>query len=108
MRRLPVAAAMFLLLVGACKPQLFPPKATEGVDPHFDFSRWRIFPNQFQDHKIQLGGLILQSDTKIDIKTPSQSWQSNFPSGKDIADFGYSGAGYESLREETYCETLPY
>jgi len=179
MRRLPVAAAMFLLLVGACKPQLFPPKATEGVDPHFDFSRWRIFPHQFQDHKIQLGGLILQSDTKTDIKTntvtivaiqlpivehpaygpkdtkkrsgefailyrgkiepvflqagnrliavgltgapvkvevddvlrslPAMTaqcihfWNTG---GKDIADFGYSGAGYESLREETYCEPL--
>ena len=69
MRRLPVTAAMFLLLVSACNPQLFPPKATEGVDPHFDFSRWRMFPNQFQGHKIQLGGLILQSDTKTNTVT---------------------------------------
>lgn len=177
MRRLSVAAAMFLLLVGACKPQLFPPKTTEGVDSHFDFSRWRIFPNQFQDHKIQLGGLIVQSDTKTNtvtivaiqlpivehpaygpkdtkkrsgefailyrgkiepvflqagnrliavgltgapVKVEVDDALRSLPAmtaqcihfwntgGKDIADFGYSGAGYESLREETYCETLPY
>lgn len=175
MRRLSVAAAMFLLLVSGCNPQLFPLKTTEGVDPHFDFSRWRTFPNQFQDHKIQLGGLIVQSDTKTNtvtivaiqlpiVKHPAYGpkdtkkrsgefailyrgkiepvflqagnrliavgltgapvkvevddvlrslpamtaqcihfWNTG---GKDIADFGYSGAGYESLREETYCETL--
>ena len=36
----------------------------EGVDPNFDFSRWRIVPNQALERKIQLGGSILQSEQK--------------------------------------------
>jgi starvation-inducible outer membrane lipoprotein len=34
------------------------------VDPNFDFSRWRMFPNSAENHKIQLGGRIVQSHGK--------------------------------------------
>ena len=64
MKYLLVVTAIFPLMICACRPQLFPPEATEGVDSPFDFSRWRNFPNQSQDQKIQLGGLIVQADTK--------------------------------------------
>lgn len=55
----------FCLTVGACSQrQLFPPEVMEGVDPNFDFSRWRMVPNQALEQKIQLGGSILQSEQK--------------------------------------------
>ena len=50
---------------GACSPiQLFPSEVMDGVDPNFDFSRWRTLPNQALERKIQLGGSILQSEQK--------------------------------------------
>ena len=50
---------------GACSPvQLFPPEVMQGVDPNFDFSRWRMLPNQALERKIQLGGSITQSEAK--------------------------------------------
>ena len=50
---------------GGCSPvQLFPPEVMEGVEPHFDFSRWRTLPNQALEKKIQLGGSIIQSEEK--------------------------------------------
>ncbi len=36
----------------------------EGVDPHFDFSHWRMLPNQALERKIELGGSIMQSEQK--------------------------------------------
>ena len=36
----------------------------DGVDPNFDFSRWRMVPNQALERKIQLGGSILHSERK--------------------------------------------
>jgi starvation-inducible outer membrane lipoprotein len=36
----------------------------EGVDPNFDFSQWRMIPNQALERKIQLGGSILQAERK--------------------------------------------
>lgn len=54
-----------VLGIGACThPQLFPSDATEGIDPNFDFSRWRMVPNQASERKIQLGGSILQVERK--------------------------------------------
>ena len=54
---------MIALGVGACShPQVFPSDAMEGVDPNFDFSRWRMVPNQASERKIQLGGSIIQAD----------------------------------------------
>jgi len=44
--------------------QLFPPEVMEGVDPNFDFSQWRMLPNQALERKIQLGGSIMQSERK--------------------------------------------
>lgn len=58
---------LFLICVGlgACTPySIFPLDVLEGVDPHFDFSRWRMLPNQALERKIQLGGSILQSERK--------------------------------------------
>lgn len=53
------------LTLGACAPQgVFSPEVIEGVDPSFDFSRWRMIPNQAEHRKIQLGGAILQAENK--------------------------------------------
>lgn len=50
---------------GACShPNVFPTDVMQGVDPNFDFSRWRTVPNQALERKIQLGGSIIQSDVK--------------------------------------------
>ncbi|HEY6085024.1 MAG TPA: Slp family lipoprotein, partial [Nitrospira sp.] len=68
MRRV-IAVAALLICMGltACShPQLFPSEAMEGVDPNFDFTRWRMMPNQAAEKKIQLGGRILQSQAKTD------------------------------------------
>lgn len=65
MKRL--AATVLAVLVGAiaCSPvQLFPAEVMKGVDRNFDFSRWRMVPNQALERKIQLGGSILQSERK--------------------------------------------
>lgn len=51
--------------LGACSaPHLFPSEVTEGVDANFDFSRWRVLPNQALERKIQLGGSIIQAEKK--------------------------------------------
>ncbi len=62
-----VSATILAVCLGAaaCSPvQLFPPEVMEGVDPNFDFSRWRMVPNQALERKIQLGGSIMQSERK--------------------------------------------
>jgi starvation-inducible outer membrane lipoprotein len=69
MRRYPITItpALFTVVITACVPyQIFPPGAREGVDPHFDISRWRMFPNQAEGHKIELGGRIVQSNIHED------------------------------------------
>jgi starvation-inducible outer membrane lipoprotein len=61
------ATAVWAICLGfsACSPvQLFPSEVMEGVDPNFDFSRWRAIPNQALERKIELGGRIIQSDRK--------------------------------------------
>jgi len=60
-------ATLLLASLGlsACMPyRVFPPEVLEGVDPNFDFARWRMMPNQAEARKIQLGGLILQAEVK--------------------------------------------
>ena len=53
------------LLISACAPtQVFPPNAMEGVDKDFDFTAWRMVPNSKAGRNIQLGGRILQAETK--------------------------------------------
>jgi starvation-inducible outer membrane lipoprotein len=42
-------------------PQIFPPGTLKDVDPNFDFTRWRMFPNSAENHKVQFGGRIVQS-----------------------------------------------
>src|SRR5690348_15260629 len=55
------------IAVSACSsPRVFSPEVMEGVDPNFDFTRWRMMPNQAAEKKIQLGGRILQSQAKTD------------------------------------------
>ena len=62
-RGLANALLAIFIVVGACSPtQLFPRDVMEGVDPNFDFSRWRMLPNQALEQKIQLGGSIIQSE----------------------------------------------
>jgi starvation-inducible outer membrane lipoprotein len=57
-------------VLSACAPyRVFPPEVMEGVDPDFDFARWRMLPNQAAAKKIQLGGRIIQSETKGDTVT---------------------------------------
>ncbi len=51
----------------ACGTQgVFPPDTLKGVDPNFDFAHWRMVPNQAEAKKIQLGGRIVQAETKSD------------------------------------------
>jgi starvation-inducible outer membrane lipoprotein len=53
------------LVLSACTPyQVFPPAVMESVDRNFDFSAWRLTPNAKTDRKIQLGGRIIQANTK--------------------------------------------
>jgi starvation-inducible outer membrane lipoprotein len=61
-RRFAAAVWAVCLGVAGCSPiQLFPSDVTVGVDANFDFSKWRMMPNQALDRKIQLGGSIIQS-----------------------------------------------
>jgi len=51
--------------LNACGPtQVFAPEVLQGVEPNFDFARWRMMPNQAERRKIQLGGGILQAEQK--------------------------------------------
>ncbi|MEC4889570.1 MAG: Slp family lipoprotein [Nitrospira sp.] len=53
------------LTLSACAPTaIFPPDIVKGVDPNFDFARWRMVPNQAEAKKIQLGGRIVNAETK--------------------------------------------
>lgn len=56
-------------LVACATPGIFPPAATNGVDQNFDFAHWRMVPNQAEAKKIQLGGRIVQSETKGNLIT---------------------------------------
>jgi len=58
------------ITLAACSAQgIFPQETLKGVDPNFDFAHWRMVPNQAEAKKIQLGGRIVQSETKGDIIT---------------------------------------
>jgi starvation-inducible outer membrane lipoprotein len=60
-----IALIMVCVALGACASQrVFSPDVLKGVDPDFDFSRWRMLPNQAEHRKIELGGAILQADNK--------------------------------------------
>ena len=62
-----LASTTLAMCVGfaACSAaQLFPSEVMDGVDPNFDFSRWRMVPNQALEKRIQLGGSIVQSERK--------------------------------------------
>jgi starvation-inducible outer membrane lipoprotein len=51
-------------LVACTAPSLFPPDTLKGVDQNFDFAHWRMVPNQAEAKKIQLGGRVIQAETK--------------------------------------------
>ena len=51
------------ILTFACIPQIFPPGTLKDVDPNFDFTRWRMFPTSMENHKVQFGGRIVQSQS---------------------------------------------
>lgn len=64
----------FLVLMSttlaACSAQgIFPPETLKGVDQNFDFAHWRMVPNQAEAKRIQLGGRIIQAETKGDVIT---------------------------------------
>ncbi|HLZ35351.1 MAG TPA: Slp family lipoprotein [Nitrospira sp.] len=71
MKSTPAVILLFACVgLGACTaPRVFPPDVLVGVDPDFDFTRWRMMPNQAETKKIRLGGRIVQSDTKGDTVT---------------------------------------
>ena len=65
MTRVSTTVLAVLLTAAACSHvQLFPREVMDGVDPNFDFSHWRMVPNQALEKKIQLGGSILQPEQK--------------------------------------------
>ncbi|HEU4685952.1 MAG TPA: Slp family lipoprotein [Nitrospira sp.] len=66
------ATTMVLICIAlaACSArQLFPPEVMKDVDPNFDFTRWKMAPNQAAGHKVVLGGRIIQADMKDDRTT---------------------------------------
>jgi starvation-inducible outer membrane lipoprotein len=65
MTRVSATVLAVWLGIAACSSyQLFPAEVMDGVDPNFDFSQWRMVPNQALERKIQLGGSILHSERK--------------------------------------------
>jgi starvation-inducible outer membrane lipoprotein len=54
-----------LAMVSACTTShhVFPPKAMEGIDSHFDFSRWH---DGSESKKVQLGGRIVRAQSSDD------------------------------------------
>lgn len=65
MRRLSIAMGCIVLFT-ACTPSVFPYKALEGIDSNFDFQRWKTFPDQGPQQKIQSGGRILSADRQAE------------------------------------------
>lgn len=61
MRRTLAVIILFSILTFACAPKIFPPGTLKDVDPNFDFTRWRMFPTSMENHKVQFGGRIVQS-----------------------------------------------
>jgi starvation-inducible outer membrane lipoprotein len=55
-------------MVSACAPthHVFPPKTMEGIDTHFDFSRWRLMTDGSDMKKVQLGGRIVRTQSSDD------------------------------------------
>jgi starvation-inducible outer membrane lipoprotein len=45
---------------------VFPPEALAGIEPDFDFARWRVTAGQAKPTKVQLGGRIVQSEVTGD------------------------------------------
>lgn len=54
-----------LAMLSACAPthQVFPPKTMEGIDTHFDFSRWS---DGSESKHVQLGGRIVRAQSSDD------------------------------------------
>lgn len=58
-----IAVVSSSLLFG-CTPALFPSGTLKDVDRNFDFTRWWMSPISMENHKVQLGGRIVQSSMK--------------------------------------------
>jgi starvation-inducible outer membrane lipoprotein len=58
-----------LIVSGCGSEKVFPPEAVEGVDPNFDFARWRMMPQQSLGKKVRLGGRVVQGESKGGIVT---------------------------------------
>lgn len=53
------------IALSACvSNSVFSPETLAGVDPSFDFARWRMLPNQAEHRKIEIGGAIIQANPK--------------------------------------------
>ncbi|UVT15476.1 MAG: Slp family lipoprotein [Nitrospira sp.] len=55
-----------LVMMSACAPShhVFPPKTTEGIDTHFDFSLWH---DGSESKKVQIGGRIVRAQSSDDM-----------------------------------------
>ncbi|MGA6828958.1 Slp family lipoprotein [Nitrospira sp. NS4] len=71
MKSITLGAVLFAgLALSACTAKaVFPPEVVKDVDPNFDFAHWRMLPNQAEAKKIQLGGRIVNAETKGDTVT---------------------------------------
>ena len=59
------AVLLFVYTLGACAtPQMFSSQVMEGVNQNFDFTAWRMAPNAGVGKKIELGGRIIQVESK--------------------------------------------
>jgi starvation-inducible outer membrane lipoprotein len=57
------AIVLTSLFCGGCAYDVFPPAVVNGIDPNFDFARWRMFPSEIQPTKVELGGRIIETQT---------------------------------------------
>lgn len=67
LQRSPICfVTLFIILaLSACASiPLFPPKAADGIDEHFDFEVWRKAPNTRIGRKIELAGRVISSEMK--------------------------------------------
>lgn len=67
-RRSPLLRLLFaigFLACSGCAPyDVFPSHVREGINHKFDMARWRMLPNETPPVKIELGGRIIEAQTK--------------------------------------------
>ena len=65
-----LVALLFLwcAALSACASyNVFPQEVVAGIEPNFDFARWRAMPDQAKTTKVQLGGRIVRSEATGDM-----------------------------------------